>query len=231
MVQALTLRAAAGRAAAAGFWKTRRFCTASNAAIRRLWVWRVSHIALPDRPHLPPTAPQTHGRVHTQLHQGAGCAGADLDRATPHTHAARLRKPGRDSCPVAGRAFGHASDGAGSGIGRPPGIMPPTPSLPCSSCYMAPPAYPPQKNSARSGPREHSASLYTKCTRFDIIAVVYTCTTVASRAAANARSHTRKTLLVAPSSHAPHTHEHSSERSQPWSPEPLVYINSWPPLS
>jgi hypothetical protein len=51
---------------------------------------------------------------------------------------------------------------------------------------MAPPAYPPQKNSARSGPREHSASLYTKCTRFDILAVLDTCTTVASRVATNA---------------------------------------------
>ncbi len=77
MVQALILRAAAGRAAAAGFWNTRLFCTASNAAIRHLWVWRVSHIALQDRPHLPPTAPQTHRRVHTQLHQRAGCACAD----------------------------------------------------------------------------------------------------------------------------------------------------------
>jgi hypothetical protein len=51
---------------------------------------------------------------------------------------------------------------------------------------MAPPAYPPQKNSARSGPREHSASIYTKCTRFDILAVLDTCTTVASRVATNA---------------------------------------------
>ena len=40
------------------------------------------------------------------------------------------------------------------------------------------------------------------------------------------RSHTRKTPLVAPSPHAPHTHEHSSERSQPRNPEPQVYINS-----
>jgi hypothetical protein len=31
-----------------------------------------------------------------------------------------------------------------------------------------------------------SASLCTKCTRFDIIAVLYTCTTVASRVATNA---------------------------------------------
>jgi hypothetical protein len=100
MVQALTLRAAAGRAAAAGFGKTRRFCTASNAAIRRLWVWGVNHIALPDRPRLPPTTPQTHGRVHTQLNQRAGCAGADLDRATVHTHAATARgDAGRNPCP------------------------------------------------------------------------------------------------------------------------------------
>jgi hypothetical protein len=39
-----------------------------------------------------------------------------------------------------------------------------------------------------------------------------------------AHSLTHKTLLEAPLPHAPHTHEHSSERSQPWSPEPLVYI-------
>ena len=37
-----------------------------------------------------------------------------------------------------------------------------------------------------------------------------------------ARSLTRKTLLVAPSPHAPHTHEHSSERSPPRNPEPLL---------
>jgi membrane-associated phospholipid phosphatase len=99
MVQALMLRAAAGRAAAAGFWKTRRFCTASNAAIGRLWVWGVSHIALPSWSASPPHAPQTHGRVQTQLHQGAGCPCADLDRATLHTHAARPRRQGADPLP------------------------------------------------------------------------------------------------------------------------------------
>ena len=93
------LRAAAGRAAAAGFWKTRRFCTVSNAAIGRLWVWGVSHIALPSWSASPPHAPQTHGRVQTQLHQGAGCPCADLDRATLHTHAARPRRQGADPLP------------------------------------------------------------------------------------------------------------------------------------
>ena len=67
----------AAAAAAAGFWKTRRFCTASNAAIGRLWVWGVSHIALPSWSASPPHAPQTHGRVQTQLNQRAGCACAD----------------------------------------------------------------------------------------------------------------------------------------------------------
>jgi hypothetical protein len=99
MVQALTLRAAAGRAAASGYWKTRRFCTANNAAIRCPWAWRVLHIALPDGPHLPPTAPRTHGRVRTKLHQRAGCAGADLDRATLHSHATARGEAGRDLCP------------------------------------------------------------------------------------------------------------------------------------
>ena len=45
--------------------------------------------------------------------------------------------------------------------------------------HTAPPAYLPQEDSARCAPREHSASLCTKRTRFDIIAVLYTCTTVA----------------------------------------------------
>ena len=66
MVQALALRAAAGRAAAAGFWKTRRFCTASNAAIGRLWVWGVSHIALPGWSTSPPHGPtDPWTRAHT----------------------------------------------------------------------------------------------------------------------------------------------------------------------
>jgi hypothetical protein len=66
MVQALTLRAAAGRAAAAGFWKTRRFCTASNAAIGRLWVWEVSHIAPPGWSASPPHGPtDPWTRAHT----------------------------------------------------------------------------------------------------------------------------------------------------------------------
>ena len=90
MVQALALRAAAGRAAAAWFWKTRRFCTASNAAIGRLWVWGVSHIALPSWSASPPHAPQTHGRVQTQLNQRAGCACAD---PVPRTTAQARRAP------------------------------------------------------------------------------------------------------------------------------------------
>ena len=66
MVQALMLRAAAGRAAAAGFWKTRRFCTASNSAIGRLWVWEVSHIAPPGWSTSPPHGPtDPWTRAHT----------------------------------------------------------------------------------------------------------------------------------------------------------------------
>jgi hypothetical protein len=66
MVQALILRAATGREAAAGFWKTRRFCTASNAAIGRLWVWGVSHIAPPGWSTSPPHGPtDPWSRAHT----------------------------------------------------------------------------------------------------------------------------------------------------------------------
>ena len=88
---------------------------------------------------------------------------------------------------------------------------------------MVPPAYPPQKNSARSGPREHSASLYTKCTRFDIIAVLYTCTTVASRAAANARAltHARRSLWHSRLMRHTHTSTHLNVPNlgvlNPWS--------------
>jgi hypothetical protein len=122
MVQALLLRAAAGRAAAAGFWKTRRFCTASNAAIGRLWVWGVSHIALPSWSASPPHAPQTHGRVQTQLHQGAGCPGADLDRATPHTHAARPRPAGRrPTAPMLGAPSGMRAMARGAASADPRG--------------------------------------------------------------------------------------------------------------
>jgi hypothetical protein len=84
------LRAAAGRAAAAGFWKTKWFCTASNAAIGRLWVWGVSHIALPSWSASPPHGPQTHGRVQTQLNQRAGCACAD---PVPRNAAHACREP------------------------------------------------------------------------------------------------------------------------------------------
>ena len=68
--------------------------------------WEVSDVALSDGPVLPPTDPRTHGRVHTQLHQRAGCACAD---PVPRNvaHACRgPRKSGRDACPVAGRASG-----------------------------------------------------------------------------------------------------------------------------
>ena len=63
---------------------------------------------------------------------------------------------------------------------RPPGIMPLTLRYHVRHVlHTAPPAYLPQEDSARCVPREHPASLCTKRTRFDIIAVLYTCTTVA----------------------------------------------------
>jgi hypothetical protein len=156
MVQALTLRAAAGRAAAAGYWKTRRFCTASNAAIRRPWAWRVSHVALPDGPHLTPTAPRPHGRVHTQLHQRAGCACADLDRATLHTHAATARgEAGRHLCPRHWARIQACERWRGERNRQTPGDH--ATNLGATMLVllrMAPLAYLPRKNSARSGPRE-----------------------------------------------------------------------------
>ena len=169
-----------------GFGKRRRFCTASNAAIGRLWVWGVSHIALPSWSASPPHAPQTHGRVQTQLHQGAGCPCADLDRATPHTHAARPRPAGRrPTAPMLGAPSGMRAMARGAASADPRG-----------SCHQ-PRRYhvsPATHGSAGLLPRKTrhavtqraSASLCTKCTRFDIIAVLYTCTTVASRVATNA---------------------------------------------
>ncbi len=77
------------------------------------------HIS-PPRPHRPMDA-CTHSSTNVQVARARTRYSATL-----HTHAAHPRKSGRDDCPVAGRVFGHASDGAGSGIGRPPGIMPPT---------------------------------------------------------------------------------------------------------
>ena len=83
--------------------------------------------------------------------------------------------------------------------------------------------------SAGGGPREPLLlSIQVHSFHRCIIHMHHSCFTCRRQ---RAHSHTRKTLLVAQSPHATHTHEHSSERSQPWSPEPLVYINSWPPLS
>jgi hypothetical protein len=68
-----------------------------------------------------------------------------------------------------------------------------------------------------------SASLYTKCTRFDIIAVLYTCTTVASRVAANARAltHARRSLWHRRLTHHTHTSTHLNVPNlgvlNPWS--------------
>jgi hypothetical protein len=161
MVQALMLRAAAGRAAAAGFWKTRRFCTASNAAIGRLWVWGVSHIALPSWSASPPHAPQTHGRVQTQLHQGAGCACADLDRATPHTHAARPRPARRrPTAPMLGAPSGMRAMARGAASADPRGSCHQPRRYHVSPAKLAPPAYPPWRNPARCDPESLGFSLY-----------------------------------------------------------------------
>ena len=179
------LRAAAGRAAAAGFWKTRRFCTASNAAIGRLWVWGVSHIALPSWSASPPHAPQTHGRVQTQLHQGAGCPCADLDRATLHTHAARPRRQGADPLPRCwarpracerwrGERHRQTPGDHATNLGATMLVL-----LNGSAGLLL-------RKTRHAVTQRASASLCTKCTRFDIIAVLYTCTTVASRVATNA---------------------------------------------
>ena len=101
-------------------------CTASNAAIRRLWAWRVSHIALSGWSTSPPhgpTDPWTRANTAPPRCRVPGRGPQPGNTA----HARRAPSvAGRDPCSVAGRAFGHASDGAGSGIGRPPGIMPPT---------------------------------------------------------------------------------------------------------
>ena len=70
----------------------------------------------------------------------------------------------------------------------------------------APLAYLPQKDSARCAPKEHAASLYTKCTRFDIIAVLYTCTTVAhAPPPTRALSHTQVAPCGTVASRATHT--------------------------
>ena len=65
-------------------------------------------------------------------------------------------------------------------------------------------------------------SLY-KCTRFDIIAVLYTCTTVASRVAANAcaLTHARRSLWHRRLTHHTHTITHLNVPNlgilNPWS--------------
>ena len=65
-------------------------------------------------------------------------------------------------------------------------------------------------------------SLY-KCTRFDIITVLYTCTTVASRVAANARAltHARRSLRHRRLTHHTHTSTHLNVPNlgvlNPWS--------------
>ncbi len=76
-------------------------------------------------------------------------------------------------------------------------------------------------------PREPLLLSMYKCTRFDIIAVLYTCTTVASRVAANARvlTHARRSLWHRRLTHHTHTSTHLNV-PQPRNPEPLVYINS-----
>jgi hypothetical protein len=179
------LRAAAGRAAAAGFWKTKWFCTASNAAIGRLWVWGVSHIALPSWSASPPHAPQTHGRVQTQLNQRAGCACAD---PVPRNAAHACRAPAEVRTRLLprcwtrirarerwrGERYRQTPGDHATNLGATMLVL-----LNGSAGLLL-------RKTRHAVTQRASASLCTKCTRFDIIAVLYTCTTVASRVATNA---------------------------------------------
>ena len=76
-------------------------------------------------------------------------------------------------------------------------------------------------------PERLGFSLY-KCTPFDILAVLYTCTTVASRVASNACA-THLDAPAAPSLHAPHNTRHLSHVPDLGVLNPWCY-NSWPPL-
>ena len=74
------------------------------------------------------------------------------------------------------------------------------------------PDRPPASHPTGTQLRALSASLYY-CARFDVIAVLYTCTTVASRVAANARAlpHARRSLWHSRFTHRSYIHKHSSD--------------------
>jgi hypothetical protein len=188
-----------------GYWKTRRLCTVNNAAIGIHGAWGVSDVALSDGPLLPPTAPQTHGRVHTQLHKRAGCACAD---PVPRNvaHACRgPRKSGRHACPVAGRASGTRAMAQGEVSADPRG-----------SChqprrYHVRLSYTWLRRPILLGGARHAATvestplLSITVLTLGFITVYVTCTTtVASRVAANAcDTHLRFLPRVPESSSSP----------------------------
>ncbi len=115
-----SLRAAAGTMQQSrGNSSKRLACTARSARCLRerkvLKIARLANAAIsthgrersvtsPSRTvHFSPTAPRTHGRVHTQLDQRAGCAGAAS--TTQHGNATRPAvTQAREACPAAGRA-------------------------------------------------------------------------------------------------------------------------------
>ena len=75
-------------------------CTASNAAIRRRWTWRVSHIALSGWSTSPPHGPTDPWTRAHAAQPTCRLRGADLDRTTVHTHATTARgDAGRNPCP------------------------------------------------------------------------------------------------------------------------------------
>ena len=186
MVQALKLRAAAGRAAAAGVLENETALHGQQRRDRHPWNWRVSDIALSDGPLLPPTAPRTHGRVHTQLHQRAGCACAD---PVPRNvaHACRgPRKSGRDACPVAGRASGTPAMARGAVSADPRGSchQPRRYHVKLSYTWLRRPIL---LGGARGAATVESTPLLSiTALTLGFITVYITCTTVASRVAANA---------------------------------------------
>jgi len=136
------LRAAAGRAAAAGFWKTRRFCTASNAAIGRLWVWGVSHIAPPGWSTSPPHGPtDPWTRANTAPPRCRLPVRGPQPGNTAHARRAPSAAGRRPTAPMPGAPSGMRAMAQGAASADPRGSCHQPRRYHVSPAKLAPPAY------------------------------------------------------------------------------------------
>ena len=223
MVQALTLRAAAGHAAAAGYWKrVEGFCTANSRAFAAHGCGESAN-TLPDGPHLPPTAHEPMGVCAHNSINVQGCSSADIHRAKlTHICALAREGPGRNSRARHWARLRHTSDDAGSGRATTPGDhaanLGATMLDPCYTRLRRPTS----RRRTRHAVHPESTLLLSVQNALALISSLYYthAPQLLTRHRQRARSHTRKSLLVAPSPHVPHTHEHSSDVPNLESPNP-----------